>query len=92
MHALQYFSLLAAASAVLAQEDALAGLVTALESLGLNGLAGAAAAVNGTDQGLAILQALTSGGNYTIFAPSNEACTFLTPCVLLFPSSQYFRI
>ncbi|TFL07629.1 FAS1 domain-containing protein [Pterulicium gracile] len=73
MHALQYFSLLAAASAVLAQEDALAGLVTALESLGLNGLAGAAAAVNGTDQGLAILQALTSGGNYTIFAPSNEA-------------------
>lgn len=79
MHALQFLSILAATSAVFAQgdADALTGLVTALEGLGLSGLAGAAASVAETEGGLALLQGLISGANYTIFAPNNEACTFL---------------
>ncbi|TFL00115.1 hypothetical protein BDV98DRAFT_509401 [Pterulicium gracile] len=75
MHALQFLSILAATSAVFAQgdADALTGLVTALEGLGLSGLAGAAASVAETEGGLALLQGLISGANYTIFAPNNEA-------------------
>jgi uncharacterized surface protein with fasciclin (FAS1) repeats len=71
-----FFTLLLSAAAVppaYAQDTSyLTGLVTALNSLGLTGLAGAAAKVNGTEAGAALLSKLSSG-NFTVFAPNNNA-------------------
>lgn len=68
---------LAVAPAVVAQSintTYLTGLATALNASGLSGLAGIAAQVASTTEGAALISALPSG-NYTIFAPNNDACT-----------------
>ena len=52
------------------------GLVSALESAGLTELITVAATVNGTSAGQSLLNNLTSGNAYTIFAPNNDACEY----------------
>lgn len=52
------------------------GLVNALQSVGLTQLANATMAINSTFVGQRLLSRL-SDGNYTVFAPNDEACEFL---------------
>lgn len=49
--------------------------VQALQNAGFTGLAGLFSQVNGTQEGQALLMELSSGKNYTVFAPDNEART-----------------
>ncbi|OJA14811.1 hypothetical protein AZE42_04194 [Rhizopogon vesiculosus] len=48
------------------------GLIQALNASGLTSLASASAALNSTPQGQVVVQSISSG-NWTIFAPSNQA-------------------
>lgn len=54
------------------------GLISALRAAGLTSLADAAQKANETTAGQQLLSALVNGTqNYTVFAPSNEACECL---------------
>lgn len=49
------------------------GLIQALNGFGLTSLASASAVLNSTSGGQRVVQSVSSG-NWTIFAPSNQAC------------------
>ncbi|KAJ3981018.1 FAS1 domain-containing protein [Lentinula detonsa] len=68
----KYLALLATVfSASLAQNTTV--ITDALSALGLSSFALAAAALNGTSGGQALLSTVLSGGNYSILAPNNDA-------------------
>ncbi|KAF8344972.1 hypothetical protein F5887DRAFT_1134198 [Amanita rubescens] len=51
----------------------IAGFVNSLFTLGYGDFAGALLRINSTGEGRAILSELSSGGNFTVFVPSNQA-------------------
>jgi hypothetical protein len=52
----------------------IAGFVNSLFALGFGDFATALVRINSTGEGQAILSELSSGGNFTVFVPSNQAC------------------
>lgn len=53
----------------------LAGLVQTLNTDGLSTLAAASATLNNSNNGQQVAQALSTG-NWTLFAPNNQACRY----------------
>jgi len=56
------------------------GLIQTLNSSGLVSLASAGANLNSTPEGQRIVNSVSSGGNWTLFAPTNQACKSLDTC------------
>jgi len=72
--ALAYLVALLPALALAQNATFIAGFVNSLFTLGYGDFAEALVRINSTGEGQAILSELSSGGNFTVFVPSNQAC------------------
>lgn len=72
--ALAYLVALLPALALAQNATFIAGFVSSLFTLGYGDFAEALVRINSTSEGQAILSELSSGGNFTVFVPSNQAC------------------